>query len=244
MKRSIVFGAILAAVSLPAAAALSQGTGTQGQGQQGQGQQEQGQQGQGQQGAQQQGRQGAQQQGQGAQQQGQQGAQQQGAQGQGQQGAQTAPKADTKGTVLAKEDREFLDEAAQGSLFEVKASQLAQQKAQVEDVKRFAQRMVDDHTGMTGRLQKVVQPKGINLPQQLDKKHQDRIDSLSKKTGVDFDKSYLDEVIDSHKKDIDNFEKAAKDAKDPAVKDFAATSLPSLREHLQAAQTLKDKVKS
>lgn len=54
----------------------------------------------------------------------------------------------------------------------------------------------------------------------------------------------MDEVIDSHKKDIDHFEKASKDAKDPSVKDFATTSLPSLREHLQAAQSLKDKVKS
>jgi len=104
--------------------------------------------------------------------------------------------------------------------------------------------MIDDHTAMTGRLQKVTQPKGINLPQQLDKKHQDRIDSLSKKTGVDFDKTYTDDIVDAHKKDVDNFEKAAKDAKDPSVKDFAATTLPSLREHLQTAQALKDKVKS
>jgi putative membrane protein len=236
MNRSIVFGAILAAVSLPAAAALSQGTGTQGQGQQGQGQQ----------GAQQQGQQGAQQQGQqrqGAQQQGQQpqGAQPQGAQ---QQGAQSAPKAETKGTTLAKEDREFVDEAAQGSLFEIRAGQLAAQKAQTDDVKRFGQRMVDDHTAMNSRLQKAVQPKGVNLTQQLDKKNQEKIDSLSKKTGVDFDKSYMDDIVDHHKKDVDHFEKASKDAKDPSVKDFAATTLPTLREHLQSAQSIKDKVKS
>jgi len=260
MKRSILFAAVLAAVSLPAAAALSQGTETHrnpAQGQSPQGQTQQRQQGaqQGQQGAQQ-GQQGAQQGQQGAQQgaqQGQQGAQQgaqQGQQGaqqgaqQGQQGAQGAPQADTKGAALAKEDREFIEESAQGSLFEVRASQLAQQKAQVEDVKRFAQRMIDDHTAMTGRLQKVTQPRGINLPQQLDKKHQEKIDSLSKKTGVDFDKTYAEDIVDHHKKDVDAFEKASKEAKDPAVKDFAATTLPSLREHLQAAQSLKDKVKS
>ncbi len=219
MKRSILFSAVLAAVSLPAAAALSQGTGTQRNPSQGQDQQ-----GQGQQGAQGQG--------------------QQGAQGQAQpQGAQSAPKAETKGTTLAKEDREFVDEAAQGNLFEIRAGQLAAQKAQTDDVKRFGQRMVDDHTAMNSRLQKAVQPKGINLTQQLDKKHQEKIDSLSKKTGVDFDKSYMDDIVDHHKKDVDHFEKAAKDAKDPGVKDFAATTLPTLREHLQSAQSIKDKVK-
>lgn len=53
----------------------------------------------------------------------------------------------------------------------------------------------------------------------------------------------MDEVIDSHEEDIDNFEKAAKDAKDASVKEFASTSLTSLREHLQAAQALEVKVK-
>jgi putative membrane protein len=239
MKSSILFAAVLAAVSLPAAAALSQGTEGQRSPPQGQSPQGQGQQGQGAQQGQTPQRQGAQpgQQGQGA---------QPGQQGQGAQGQtpQSAPQAETKGAALAKEDREFIEEAAQGSLFEVKASQVAVQKAQVEDVKRFAQRMIDDHTAMTGRLQKVAQAKGVNLPQQLDKKHQEKIDSLSKKTGVDFDKAYTDDIVDSHKKDIDNFEKAAKDAKDPSIKEFATTTMPSLREHLQTAQSLKDKVKS
>lgn len=252
MKRSILFGAVLAAVSLPAAAALSQSSEGQRSPSQGQGQPGQSQQGQPQQGQPQQGQpqQGQPQQGQTPQRQGAPQGQPQGAQQgpQGQPGAQaqtpqSAPQAEAKAT-LAKEDREFIEEAAQGSLFEVKASQLALQKAQLEDVKRFAQRMVDDHTAMTGRLQKVTQPRGVNLPQQLDKKHQEKIDSLSKKTGADFDKSYVDDIVDGHKKDIDNFEKAAKDAKDPAVKEFASTTMPSLREHLQAVQTLKDKVKS
>src|SRR5689334_3916943 len=73
---------------------------------------------------------------------------------------------DTKGTALAKQDREFIDEAAQGGLFEVRAGQLAQQKAQADDVKQFGKRMVDDHTAVNGRLQQLAQQKGLSLPQQ------------------------------------------------------------------------------
>jgi len=102
--------------------------------------------------------------------------------------------------------------------------------------------MVDDHTAANGRLQQVAQQKGLNLPQQLDKKHQDRIDNLTKKTGADFDKAYINDMVDDHKKDVDNFEKASKDAKDPAVKDFATTTLPTLREHLAQVQSIKERI--
>lgn len=185
MTRSIVFAAVFAAVSLPAAVALSRGAAPR----------------------------------------------------------QGGVQADPKPAALAKQDREFIDGAAQGGLFEVKAGQLAQQRAQADDVKQLGKRMVDDHTAVNGRLQQLAQQKGLSVPQQLDKKHQDKIDSLSKKTGLDFDKAYVDEMVDDHKKNVDHFDKAAKDAKDPDVKAFASSTLPALRDHLTAVQSLKDKLK-
>ena len=196
MKRSILFAAVLAAVSLPAAAALSQGNEARGNP-----------------------------------------PQEKPSQG-------VSPQADTKGTTLAKQDREFIDEVAQGSLYEIRAGQLAVQKAQANDVKQFGQRMADDHTALNARLQKLAQAKGLNVPSALDKKHQDKIDSLSKKTGPEFDKAYIDEMVDDHKRDVDAYEKASKDAKDAGVKEFAAATLPTLREHLQQVQSIKDKLKT
>ena len=146
--------------------------------------------------------------------------------------------------TLAKQDREFLEEAAQGGLFEVRAGQLARQKAMVDEVKQLGKRMVDDHTAVNGRLQQLGQQKGLSLPQQLDKKHQDRIDSLAKKTGSDFDKAYINDMVDDHKKDVDTFDKAAKEAKDADVKSFATSTLPTLRDHLNLARTTKDRLKS
>jgi putative membrane protein len=157
---------------------------------------------------------------------------------------QAQVKADPKGTALAKQDREFLDDAAQSGLYVVKAGQLAQQKAMADDVKQFGKRMVDDHTAVNGRLQQLGQQKGLTLAQQLDKKHQEKIDSLSKKSGAEFDKAYLDAMVDDHKSDVDAFDKAAKDAKDAAVKAFASSTVPMLREHLTAAQGLKERMKS
>ena len=77
----------------------------------------------------------------------------------------------------------------------------------------------------------------------LDKKHQDQVDKLSKLGGVDFDKSYMSEMVDEHQHDVDAFEKAAKDAKDSAVKNLASSTLPTLREHLASAKEIHARVK-
>ena len=48
--------------------------------------------------------------------------------------------------ALAKGDRTFIEKAAKGGIAEVELGNLAQQKAQNQQVKDFAARMVKDHS--------------------------------------------------------------------------------------------------
>jgi putative membrane protein len=158
----------------------------------------------------------------------------------GQQGQQAAGKA------LSKSDREFVDKAALGNLVEVSLGQAALQRAESVDVKRFAQRMIDDHTAANAKLTDITRSKGITPPQVLDQKHQEKVDKLSRKTGAEFDRDYMKEMVDDHKRDVDEFEKVAKDTdrdRDPDIKSYAASTLPTLKEHLTHAQQIRDKVK-
>jgi putative membrane protein len=50
-------------------------------------------------------------------------------------------------------------------------------------------------------------------------------------------------MVDDHKKDIDDFEKCSKDAKDPELQALATKALPILREHLDAAKRINDALK-
>lgn len=144
--------------------------------------------------------------------------------------------------TLSKSDREFVDKAALGGLMEVNLGRVALQRAQSADVKSFAQRMIDDHTALLKKLEDVVRSKGITLPQALDKKHQEKIDKLSKKAGAEFDRDYMKDMVDDHKSDVDEFEKASKEAKDPDIRSFAASALPTLQEHLNLAKQTRDKL--
>ena len=58
-------------------------------------------------------------------------------------------------------------------------------------------------------------------------------------SGAGFDKDFISAMIDDHKKDIDKFQQEA-DSGDPAqVTDLAKQSLPTLKKHLQTAESLK-----
>ncbi len=105
-------------------------------------------------------------------------------------------------------------------------------------MRQYAERLHNDHQQANEKLKSIAQQKNISLPTSTDAKHQKERDKLAKKQGADFDKDYLDAMIKEHKADIKEFEKEAKNGKDPDLKAFATQALPTLREHLKQAQDL------
>ena len=138
---------------------------------------------------------------------------------------------------LSSADKMFVNKAAQGGMAEVELGQLATQKAQSDQVKQFGQKMVDDHTKANDKLKEVASQENITLPTGLDAKDQATKDRLSKLSGAQFDKAYMQDMVEDHKKDVAEFQKEANNGKDPAVKNFAQQTLPVLQQHLQLAQT-------
>jgi putative membrane protein len=157
--------------------------------------------------------------------------------------ARDADKADrVKEEKLPTNSREFAMMAAQGGLFEVKSSELADKNAASEDVKKFAAHMVKDHTAANDELKRVAAGKNIELPQALDEKHQAKLDKLTKSTGAEFDKEYMTIQVKAHAKTIRMFEAEAKSGSDNDIKAFADKTLPTLREHMKHAREVAGKV--
>jgi putative membrane protein len=144
---------------------------------------------------------------------------------------------------LAKEDRDFFDDAAQGGLLEVKLGQLAIKQAASDEVKHFAQRMIDDHTKLNQRLVELGQKEGLSVPAELDKKHQDKLDKLAHLSGSKLDQEYIGDMVSDHEADVKAFEKEEKDGKDAGLKLFAGSSLPLLNEHLTQAKQIHEHLK-
>ena len=144
-------------------------------------------------------------------------------------------------TPVSQEDADWAVEAANGGMTEVELGKLAQQKATSERVKNFGAMMVSDHGKAGDQLKAIAARKNITLPANLSDKSQKDLDNLNKKSGRDFDKAYIDMMIDDHKKDVDKFDKASKNLKDPDLKNFATQTLPVIQMHLDSIKAIGGK---
>jgi len=136
-------------------------------------------------------------------------------------------------------DAEFAVKAANGGMAEVAVAKLAQTKTTNAKVKAFADMMVSDHGQANEELMVLAKSKNITLPATVTPDKQNEMDELSKKTGADFDKAYVDAMVDGHKKTVSMFEDESKNAQDPDIKAFVNKILPVLKMHLQHIVTLK-----
>jgi len=103
-------------------------------------------------------------------------------------------------------DRDFVQDVTRMNAAEIDISRLAVDKSSSPDVKKFAQMMVDDHTAAGAKLSGVAMQNGIPAPSEVDDAHRDLRDKLSTKQGLDFDKDYIDAMVDDHGKLVDKLE--------------------------------------
>jgi len=130
-----------------------------------------------------------------------------------------------------------------GGMAEVEFGNVAAKKATDPEVKKFAQMMVADHTKANADLKALAAKKNVTLPTELDSSHKSTLDSYNSETGADFDKDYVNDMVDDHEKDVAEFEKQSQNSTDADVKAFATKTLPTLKKHLDAIKAIKAKMK-
>lgn len=136
-------------------------------------------------------------------------------------------------------DEEFAKKAAQGNMAEVKLGQLAEEKGQSPEVKKFGKRMVEDHTKANDNLKEAAMKENINLPTDLDPKDEAEYDALSKLSGPEFDKAYAKHMVKDHEQDVAEFRREANSAQKESIKRFAVETLPTLQSHLREARQME-----
>ena len=140
--------------------------------------------------------------------------------------------------ALSSADSTFANKAASGGLAEIKAAQQAQEKSTSPQVKTFANQMIADHTKANNELQQIAQQEKLTLPTQPAAHDRATVQGMSSKTGANFDRGYAQEEVRDHQQDISLFEQEARSGRDPALKQYAQETLPTLRHHLEMARAL------
>jgi putative membrane protein len=132
--------------------------------------------------------------------------------------------------------KEFVKEAAQANQTEIAMANVADGKTQNTKVKELAHMMRTDHEQNYAQLQSIAQNHGVTLDPSLDLMNQHAVNRLQKVNDADFDKEYTKVMLKDHVKCIKRFEKAASDIEEQDVKQYAQSTLPALRHHLQMSE--------
>jgi putative membrane protein len=107
------------------------------------------------------------------------------------------------GDNVSRGDKDFINDLTIAGMAEVELGKLAVEKAANADVKKFGQQMIDDHTAAGDKLKRLASQHGIPVPTSVDDKHSDLRDDLSKKELGDFDRAYVDAMVNGHEDVLD-----------------------------------------
>lgn len=143
---------------------------------------------------------------------------------------------DTAGKV-ASGDQKMMRDIAHANISEIAAGKLALEKSQSDDVKSYAQKMIDDHTKAQQELQTLADSKGVKLPTEPDAKHKAMAKMLSALKGEAFDKRYLKQGgLNDHENAHKLLERVQAKAKDADLQAYAAKTIVAVDQHLTLAQ--------
>ncbi len=132
----------------------------------------------------------------------------------------------------------FVTMAASSNMLEIQSSQMALERAKSEDVKAFANQMIQDHTKATEEMTALLQKKGMTPPATMEAKHQQLLQGLADDKS-NFDKAYAELQRAAHEEAVGLFSAYAGSPDDSDLGAFAQKTLPTLQVHLEHANALK-----
>jgi putative membrane protein len=157
--------------------------------------------------------------------------------GTGSSNASSSASKDAGGKSLSKSDQNIMREMAMSNLAEIETGKIALSQSKNDQVRNFAQKMIDDHQQSQKELEQLAQAKGVTLPTEPDKKHQAAAKKLSALEGDKFDKQYLKQGgLSDHRNTHKLLQRAQTRATDPDLKALAAKMEPIVNQHLTLAQ--------
>lgn len=139
------------------------------------------------------------------------------------------------------QDSMFVRMAASSDQFEIRSSEMAMQRAQSEDVRQYAEKMIREHKATTAQLQRITQASPtLAAEPALVPEHQTMLDRLTALQGPNFTAAYLDQQIMAHQQAVDLFQTQFNRGDNTELKAFAGQNLTHLRDHLALATELRN----
>ena len=133
----------------------------------------------------------------------------------------------------------YLMFAGASDLYEIESSRLVLETTSDAAVRRFAQMMVDHHTGTTRAAEAAARSAGMTPPPpMLDAPKAAMIEALRQYDGVERDRLYLSQQMMAHKEALGLQKTYADNGDTPQLRTAARTALPIIQRHLAEVERL------
>lgn len=136
----------------------------------------------------------------------------------------------------------FIRTAVSDAATEIRAGELALDRADSSEIREFAERLIREHRAIMTDAAEVAADFDVDAPQEpRDDDEVALIDDLDGMSGDDFDETYLRAFVHDQRIAIADYEAAAA-TMDEGVSDFANRHLDLLRDQLADAEELADRL--
>lgn len=146
----------------------------------------------------------------------------------------------TDGTVTSVDTPTFVRTVAASNMFEIESSKVALRKSGSNEVKHFAQQMIDAHTAASVKLKGLVGAAAppIEIPAALPAEKLAIIERLNA-TGADgFDQAYIEAQLMAHRDALKTLQDFSARGADADLRAFASEMVAPVSAHLEMAQKL------
>lgn len=131
--------------------------------------------------------------------------------------------------------------AGRSDLFEINSSQVALQKSQNKDVRKFAQMLIKHHQMTTAATMKAAAKAGLPpMTPMLDPGATASINELQTASAADFDRLYIGQQIPAHQAALDLHQTYAASGDQAPLRTSARAATPIVRQHLDAAMKMQN----
>ena len=148
------------------------------------------------------------------------------------------PKGVATEAKLSTGDKMLVRMFANGNDGEIELAKLAMTNSDSQDIKDFAQKMIDDHGKANEDLKSMAAAHDQGVKPQQEVSEKAMYAKMKDLKGSNFDSAYIKHAVADHETDVKDYQKGKKTAKNPELVAYIDKTLPIIEGHLKMAKEL------
>ncbi len=145
-------------------------------------------------------------------------------------------------SLMSKREEAFLKEAALSNFLEIRMGEIAAEKGSTQEVKDMGRRLKKDHSSFLKEMKRFAEEEGIGIPENIDGKHSRLIEKISKRSGEEFDRMFVETIVQEHEKEVKKFSEKSEEIEHPQLQEIVSRTLPKLEQHLEHARKVRERL--